>query len=738
MQKYISYITPFNGFILLSLYVLFVVPTTVFHYNSEEFYLSLLKYYLATASITIALLLSIYLLRKVLPKSVKILNTVCIIIGLYIFIVNFIFPIDTGLLDGGNNKISELFTKNSVLQAIGYLLLFMAITLLFKLQTKVINELVNVAIFIGITWVIYIAVTTENYHMQEVTPTEQANQAKLPKNYYALSENKNILVIIFDGLQGNFVYEVLKENPEFNQLFDGFTYFSNTAGVFPFTTPSTANMLLGKISEERYFDVYQDTMEDNMLHDAESSGFTTSAFNIRCSLAPKSKCAHIRQQTATKNLFGIKSSNSQGQLFYTSLMRYTPEILLSSFTSLSRSQKETNNIRKAAISKNALDSQIALDYLSLESLIDNLSIDNKILNAFKFHFYMFTHEPVAFDKKCNYIGSERIFGRDETKDEIICAFNKFGQLINKLKSLKIYDNTLIMLVSDHGNTIRANKQSQLQLGNTHPYFATATDNWEYTPHIAARFYAAMFYKGFNSSGDLKIDNNSPVSLLDIRATLCPYLTACDPSQLSGYPLDQIPANRKRPIVMYHGTKKTYSNLENYRYIEFTDHISKLPYLLADLPSMGFTGTLDFTEKNIPPVLSNNLINRGSGNIWTKDKLIDITFKVDNEVREKGVILNFKVRRAYISEEHPDLSVKLFVNNQRLATSTFNYLSDTSKDREIILDVSHTLVQDEDYLHLRLEIDNPVSPFELSKSKNKNKLGLLLSKITLLEPENKLS
>ncbi len=719
---------PYNGFILLILYMLFVVPSAVFHYNSEEFYSSLLKYYWAAAGITIVLLLSAYLLRKAFPKSLKILNSTCIVIGLYIFIVNFIFPLDTGLLDGVNNETNELLTKKSILQTLGYLLLIAGITSLFKLQAKIINELINIAIFVGVAWIVYIAFTSENFHIQEATQVEQ-NQ--LVENHYALSEKKNILVVQLDALQGNFVYEILKENPEYKHLFDGFTFFANTNSVSPATTLSVPIILGGKLSAENYYNTQQDTFEDNFLRDAINSGFTASTFNIDCRYSP-ANCVSVHGK-AIKNILSA-NSNDKSRLFYISLMRYIPTSLLSLFTHSVNPQRSNIDIKKAALK--GTHYPLELDYLSLQEFIDNIFVDDSQPKAFKYQMHIFTHTPMIFDKKCAFIGKQEM-DKNSAKEVTTCGLTSFIQLINKLKSLKIYDNTSIILLSDHGHEKYFNNESQLQPHNSKPYFAATLDVKD-APHSASRYYATIFYKDFNSQGDLKI-NNDPVSLLDIRATLCPHLSNCNPSALSGSSLNNVPSpNRKRPVLMYLDglNRDGYKQFESYRYLTLEDHISELPYVLADLAPIRFSDTLDFTGKDELPLLYNNLIGIGSGNTWTKDKLVDIAFKIDSKIKQKGVILNLKVDRAYISKKHPNLSVKLFINNQQLATSTFDYLSNTNKGTEITLDIPSMLVQDDDYLYLRLEIDNPISPFELGESKNKNKLGLSLSMITLLEPESK--
>ena len=63
---------------------------------------------------------------------------------------------------------------------------------------------------------------------------------------FQLSSNKNnILVIVADGFDGSDFLPVLKEEPDFKQYFDGFTFYENTCGTSLYSEESGITLLTG-------------------------------------------------------------------------------------------------------------------------------------------------------------------------------------------------------------------------------------------------------------------------------------------------------------------------------------------------------------------------------------------------------------------------------------------------------------------------------------------------------------
>ncbi len=66
------------------------------------------------------------------------------------------------------------------------------------------------------------------------------------KNIHTLSPEGNIIILLFDYLDVNFLCETLETYPELENVFRDFTFFRNTVGMYPFTTTAVPYILTGK------------------------------------------------------------------------------------------------------------------------------------------------------------------------------------------------------------------------------------------------------------------------------------------------------------------------------------------------------------------------------------------------------------------------------------------------------------------------------------------------------------
>ena len=75
--------------------------------------------------------------------------------------------------------------------------------------------------------------------------------------------------------------------------------------------------------------------------------------------------------------------------------------------------------------------------------------------SLRYLHFSFTHFPIDFDSECNYWSNDLAWYKANQNEigienENICAIKKFIGFINKLKKLKISNNSIIVFKSDHG------------------------------------------------------------------------------------------------------------------------------------------------------------------------------------------------------------------------------------------------------------------------------------------------
>jgi hypothetical protein len=126
--------------------------------------------------------------------------------------------------------------------------------------------------------------------------------------------------------------------------------------------------------------------------------------------------------------------------------------------------------------------------------------------VYKFIHVGVPHQPVALNGNCEFTGVVRAT-RSSYKGQARCAVMRTAAILDRLKSEGVYDNTFVVVSSDHG------------VGQVSPSFAN--DRW--TPggrlsSLAGKAMALLVVKPLNSKGPVRI-SQAPTTITDIPATV---------------------------------------------------------------------------------------------------------------------------------------------------------------------------------------------------------------------------
>ena len=67
-------------------------------------------------------------------------------------------------------------------------------------------------------------------------------------HFHDISQNKNFLILLVDAVEAETFEAVLESNEEYREVFRDFTYYSNTASVYPYTRDSMPLLLTGAVN----------------------------------------------------------------------------------------------------------------------------------------------------------------------------------------------------------------------------------------------------------------------------------------------------------------------------------------------------------------------------------------------------------------------------------------------------------------------------------------------------------
>ncbi|CAM3283820.1 hypothetical protein [Helicobacter labetoulli] len=410
--------------------------------------------------------------------------------------------------------------------------LFALFVLLFLLAIFVISTLVSVGDIVS--QVHKIASTQTDIAKQDkiIQMRSSEDVFKAPKYiapYLSFSKKKNILVLFSDMVQADNFTQALKDQPELFDIFDGFTYYENSLSASNITFGSSPSISGGahyhpiainerklkyNLSEETANAVagvantfarenYEVTIGTVHLTDEEllAKKLSKQVFLIP-SEAYKSWNTFYRDIYKIQNI-GLEESLPIGELFSIGLFRATPYILRTRIYQGGGwffSHSLLNNHYESAISN--------VSTLATFAELSNLDAKKQ---TFKYLLEASEHFPYLLDIKnnCMPINSHSEYRLKVLNDQDglaysnhLCYIRKLTQWLDWFKKQGIYDNTKIIIISDHGNG-----------GVGAPLI-------DFPRKELRNSHVLILVKEFNARGKLKINRDIFVSNSDAMAFAC--------------------------------------------------------------------------------------------------------------------------------------------------------------------------------------------------------------------------
>ena len=119
-------------------------------------------------------------------------------------------------------------------------------------------------------------------------------------------------------------------------------------------------------------------------------------------------------------------------------------------------------------------------------------------------------------------------------------------------------------------------------------------------------------------------------------------------------------------------------------------------------------------------------SRGTKGRWTTQRMNTLTIPLMEKFQNKNIVFTFDTS-AFILPENPEQKVIFYVNDVKIKTEVYNYPARRRKNISLVIPNN---VNSRDTLDLAIEVEKPVSPAEMKKSKDTRKLGLWITKLQL--------
>jgi hypothetical protein len=489
-----------------------VAPFTVYRSNRTAFGVEpgeLLPWML-TATIVIAVVLSALLM---VARRSPMVFALLIALFMYVYVQFYVLVWDYGVLDGSAIRWGRYTIQVAIEIACLIALIAVAVlrreTMLHFGTRLAVGALVTQALALVVLW--------------RVGPSSSLDYGPSKATLSSIddfSRERNVVIVLIDSLQGDFLEKLVEEKQEIASGLDGFTVFKNSSGAFPYTRLSVPAVLSGKPYEsgEKIAAYMSEAAEDSLDVAMGRAGFRTSQLTLAS--RPEylsSKGAKLR---ATTRVFDV------------AIFRQSPHVLKPRVLNDYRFLLGSRSARTPAARIPATDAEI--DLAVTRAITRRARVDDGG-PTYKFIHLHGAHVPPQMDTRCRV----RSVRPNQTgyEEQAECALHQSFRYLERLRELGVYDDSLIVVMGDHGS----------QFG-----LADARSKGQHVPEfVMSSAHPAIAIKDIGSTGPVAF-SDAPASLLDVYPTILEHLRIARSDLGFDLLADPVPEDRRRRFVFFKG------------------------------------------------------------------------------------------------------------------------------------------------------------------------------------------
>jgi len=382
------------------------------------------------------------------------------------------------------------------------------------------------------------------------------------------SDKENVVVIILDMLQGWYLEQMLNDNPELKQTFSGFKWYPNTISITNYTSSSAPSLFAGfdftpeKLNEDSLHTLKEKIVKAKSIIEEKALG---KSYNFISSALPYSRNNDrtipiwSNNWDNVKQVLNIGSSSElafsllwQNAVFYCLPLMIKPVIYNNGdWMFPKREENENTELTKH------------YNFLRVLPYISNTNSDKA---SFIYFWTYASHFPWdIINDKGDFIANVTPYQNNLWTIEKIASWMKW------MKKNKVYDNSKIIILSDHG--IRDTEINDTVM-ITNPFIPKLSEKVPLEDLLY--FTPLMMVKDYNQNGQLEedwrflsnadtysiaFDENDPTKAEPpIERTLEAYRVSWENK----------PKNKKIPIEKIYKVKRNIYEIKNWERISVPD------------------------------------------------------------------------------------------------------------------------------------------------------------------------
>lgn len=272
---------------------------------------------------------------------------------------------------------------------------------------------------------------------------KKTSYALSEKNEFQMSDDQNLIVLILDSVDNNTLKQAIKNDSEFEELLDGFTYYDNALAGYPFTSRSLPLIFSG--------DWYENSGDFGQYR---SNAISTSPFitklekeNYKIGIYEsydidlyKDIFENRIENSCMPKMVSYKSPNHYLLIAKMAAVKFAPWDL----------KKVSENLSDYLFMVRTADTEYSpvneSDAAFYRTLCDSNPIDITDDRCARIIHLEGAHEPNVYDIDFNY-KENGTYAESVSACEVLVK-----KYISRLKESGVYDNSAIVILADHGST----------------------------------------------------------------------------------------------------------------------------------------------------------------------------------------------------------------------------------------------------------------------------------------------
>ena len=394
---------------------------------------------------------------------------------------------------------------------------FLIAILLFALFLFILQVAPKIVIYaVGIATISFFGTTIRNVSTiyNSYSNMEHSDISKVEPVYHLSKTEKNVIVIMQDRFISQFMPAILEESPDLKEKFDGFVYYPNTVSMSYYTQLG----VIGLFGGYDYTPWEWNKQKDKTIQQKHNEAILTmpnlfmkNGFNVTVSDIPYENYGEepVSQIYDGYDIHRILAKRAYTKLFYERQGKepypILTQLLKRNFLYLSIFKTAFPLFRPIVyhrswwiLENDRMKQKSFMDcYVPLSMMTDLTSLDSQ-KSEFLLLVNEITHEPV-FLQAPNYVPADEVtdfgtskFKKDKHYHVDISALKRWAEFFDYLKANDCYDNTRIIIVSDHGAGAKTGEFNSEKIEDKN--------------YIKENVTALLFVKDFNARGTVSIDN----------------------------------------------------------------------------------------------------------------------------------------------------------------------------------------------------------------------------------------